>query len=483
MEKVKSKHDLKLIFILLCVAFAIPSIVHLITGKSISNLVSSFTFFYTNPSLEITPIKIISAILFLTIFLGISFVYYKIVKEHKKIFINNKQMAKFIVIVSIIFLIMLPLTSTDVFYYIGTGWSEACYGVNPYYTSVQELMQVNTTAANDEILLKMPGVWAGQTIVYGPVWPLICKILSGLSMGNLAFALFIYKLFNLILHISNAYLIYKITKGKKVFVLAYALNPLVLFDGITNVHNEMLVIFFILLALYFFVRKKDMFFTVVFFALATAVKYFAILLVPFIVLYYYRKEKPLKKILYSSLWAIVFIIVLCMCYALYMRDFSVLKGIATQQSKFSNSMFIFLAIRKIDLAITVSKGFMLAFVIIYIFTIFKLLFTTKKYTLSTYIRQYNFLLILFIFGTITNLQSWYMLWLLPTIMWQSSDNIKQIMAITIIAEISNIIYFIYYESYIFGQFYIILTVLLNVIVSYKNEHNLKQRAKEMKHLV
>lgn len=483
MEKVKSKHDLKLIFILLCVAFATPSIVYLITGKSISNLVSSFTFFYTNPSLEITPIKIISAILFLTIFLGISFVYYKIVKEHKKIFINNKQMAKFIVIVSIIFLIMLPLTSTDVFYYIGTGWSEACYGVNPYYTSVQELMQVNTIAANDEILLKMPGVWAGQTIVYGPVWPLICKILSGLSMGNLAFALFIYKLFNLILHISNAYLIYKITRGKKVFVLAYALNPLVLFDGITNVHNEMLVIFFILLALYFFVRKKDMFFTIVFFALATAVKYFAILLVPFIVLYYYRKEKPLKKILYSSLWAIVFIMILCMCYALYMRDFSVLKGIATQQSKFSNSMFIFLAIRNIELAITVSKGLMLAFVIIYIFTIFKLLFTTKKYTLSTYIRQYNFLLILFIFGTITNLQSWYMLWLLPTIMWQSSDNIKQIMAITIIAEISNIVYFIYYESYIFGQFYIILTVLLNVIVSYKNEHNLKQRAKEMKHLV
>lgn len=482
MEKVKSKHDLKLIFILLCVAFATPSIVYLITGKSISNLVSSFTFFYTNPSLEITPIKIISTILFLTIFLGISFVYYKIVKENKKVFIDNKQMAKFIIIVSIIFLIMLPLTSTDVFYYIGTGWSEACYGVNPYYTSVQELIQVNTTAANDEILLKMPGVWAGQTIVYGPVWPLICKILSGLSMGNLAFALFIYKLFNLILHISNAYLIYKITKGKKVFVLAYALNPLVLFDGITNVHNEMLVIFFILLALYFFVRKKDMFFTVVFFALATAVKYFAILLVPFIVLYYYRKEKPLKKILYSSLWAIVFIIVLCMCYALYMRDFSVLKGIATQQGKFANSIFIFFAIRNIGIAMTVSKGFMLAFVIIYIYTIFKLLFTTKQYTLSMLMRQYNFLLILFIFGTITNLQSWYMLWLLPTIMWQNSENVKQIMAITIIAEVANIVFFIYYESYIFGQLYIIITILLNVIVSYKNEYNLKQKTKEMKYL-
>lgn len=482
MEKVKSKSNLKLVFILLCVAFVTPSIMYLATGKKISDLISSFTFFYTNPSLEITPIKIISSILFLGIFLGISFVYYKIVKEHKKVFNNNKQIAKFIIIVSIIFLIMLPLTSTDVFYYIGTGWSEAHYGVNPYYTSVQDLMQTNIDATSDEILLKMPGVWAGQTIVYGPIWPLICKILSGLSMGNLTLALFIYKVFNLILHLSNAYLIYKITKGKKVFVLAYSLNPLILFDGITNVHNEMLVIFFVLLALYFFVRKKNMFFTILFFALATAVKYFAILLVPFIVLYYYRQEKPLKKILYSSLWAVVFIVILCMCYAVYMRDFSILKGIATQQGKFSNSIFILLAIRNMGLATTVSRGFMLAFVIIYIYTIFKLLFTTKKYTLSTYIRQYNFLLIVFIFGTITNLQSWYMLWLLPTLMWQSSENIKQIMAITIIAEVSNIIYFIYYESYIFGQFYIIATVLLNVIVSYNNEHNLRKRTKEMKHL-
>ena len=58
MEKVRSKNNLKLIFILLCVAFATPSVMYFITGKSISNLVSSFTFFYTNPTLEITPIKI-----------------------------------------------------------------------------------------------------------------------------------------------------------------------------------------------------------------------------------------------------------------------------------------------------------------------------------------------------------------------------------------------------------------------------------------
>lgn len=481
MEKVKSNNNLKLIFILLCVTFATPSIMYLVTGKKIFDLVSSFTFFYTNPSLEITPIKIVGSILFLVIFLGISFVYYKIVKENKKIFISNKQIAKFIIIVSIIFLIMLPLTSTDVFYYIGTGWSEAHYRVNPYYTSVNDLMKENQEAKNDQMLLKMQGVWSGQTIVYGPIWPLVCKILSGLSMGNLNLALFIYKLFNLILHLASVYLIYKITKGKKVFVLAYALNPLVLFDGITNVHNEMLVIFFVLLALYFFVRKKNMFFTIVFFALATAVKYFAILLVPFIVLYYYRKEKPLKKILYSGLWAIVFIIVLCMCYAVYMRDFSILKGIATQQGKFANSIFILMAVRNFDLAIKVSKGFMLAFIVIYVYTIFKLLFMERRYTLSTFIRQYNFLLILFIFGTITNLQSWYMLWLIPTLMWQSSKNIKQIIAITIIAEVSNVVYFIFCESYIFGQFYIIMIVLLNVIVNYLIGHNIS-KTKEMKYI-
>lgn len=190
MEKL-NKTNYKAIFILLCIVFIIPSIVYILSARKIINLISSFTFFFTEPTEDITIAKVIGTIFFIGIFLGLSFLYYKILKNNKKEFSNSKKVASFVLIVSIIFFIMLPLTSTDVFYYIGTGWSEAHYNINPYYDTVDELIQKNYEAKNDEILLKMQGAWSGQTVVYGPVWPLICKILSTLSMGNLGLR-FIY---------------------------------------------------------------------------------------------------------------------------------------------------------------------------------------------------------------------------------------------------------------------------------------------------
>lgn len=463
MEETK-KLNYKVVFILLCLAFICPSIAYILKGGKIIDLISSFTFFFTKPTKTITFAKIVGTIFFVGLFLAISFMYYKIIKNHKEQFTSTKKVWTFVLVVSLLFFIMLPLTSTDVFYYIGTGWSEAHYGVNPYYVSVNELMEENEEAAQDEMLLKMKGIWSGQTVVYGPVWPLICKLLSGLSCGNLFLALFIYKLFYLVLHLINTYLIYKITNKRNLFALIYGLNPLILFDGLANGHNEVLVIFFILLGLYFFIRKKNIFLTIVSFALATAVKYFAILLIPFIILYYYRKEKPLKKILKASLWAILFIVIVALCYMIYMQDFDILNGIMTQQGKFVNSILTALAVYDFDKALLVSKGFMLAFIIIYLWVIIKLLFSKKQYIFSSYIRIYNRLLVLFLFGAITNFQSWYTLWLLPTLIWDNSKTMRLLISITIISELANTIYFLAYEHYLFGTIYPFI-MLFGIIVS------------------
>lgn len=466
MEKIENKKSLKIIFVLLAIAFISPSLVYILKGRTIRDLVANFNFFYTNTEVILAPSRIIGAIFFFIIFLGMAYVYFKILKNYKKIFETNKQIVIFIIVISIIFFVMLPLTSTDVFYYIGTGWAEEHYGINPYYTSVDELFEQNPEVVNDQILAKMKGIWSNETIVYGPLWPLICKTLSGLSMGNLTLALFIYKFFNLVLHVCNTYLIYKIAKNKKIFPLMYALNPLILFDGLANVHNEMLLVFLILLALYFFMRKRNILLTVVFLALASAVKYVAILLIPFIILYHYKKEKPTKKIIYSTFWAIIFIVVLALCYLFYMQDITVLKGIITQQGKFSNSIFVLIAIKNIDWGLKISEGFMLAFIFIYLREIIKLVFTTRNYTFYELIRKYNALLLLFIFGTITNFHSWYILWLFATIMWQESKSIKLILAISIIVEACNVVYFFMNEAYIYCVPYCISVFVLMIIVSY-----------------
>lgn len=414
------KNKLKTIFLLLCIIAVIPSILYIIKGNQIYNLVSDYNVFY---GMQIPMGKVLGSILFPTVFGGMFIIYFMIIKYHKDIFKSTKQMITFVAIISIIFIMILPLTSTDIFYYIGTGWSDSHYNINPYYTSVGELIAENNEAANDQMLLKMRGIWENQTIVYGPLWPMICKVLSGLSFGNLTVALFIYKFFNLCMHIANTYIIYKITK-KKIFAIMYGLNPLILMECLSNVHNEMLVIFLIVLALYFFIVKRKMALTIIAFALATAVKYYAILFVPFTVLYYYQKEKISKKILYSCAWACLFLVILVLCYMVYMQDLGVLKGIVDQQEKIANSFYLFIGINEYQLAVTIAQGIMTAFIAVYIIEIMKLLFSDQTYTFSYYVRKYQWLLLLFIFTTITNFQSWYITWLFPGICFQKSKHIR-----------------------------------------------------------
>ena len=187
-------------------------------------------------------------------------------------------------------------------------------------------------------------------------------------------------------------------------------------------------------------------------------------LIPFVILYYYRDKKPLKKILYSALWAIVFLLVVAACYLMYMQDIEVFKGVLTQQAKFVNSIFCTISLSNEEIAKIVAQICMLGFVIIYLFVIIRLIFTKRRiYTFSGFIRKYNLLLILFLFGTITNFQSWYTLWILPTLIWEGSKNLRWMLPITIFAELCNIVFFITFEHVLIGMPYSIALIVLIVL--------------------
>lgn len=481
--KQKLKSNLNYIFIIISLLFIIPSIIYIILGKNILFLESSFNFFFKKPTAGINCNKLISTVLFYSIFIGLTIVYFAILKNYKNIFKTNKSLFIFIIVVALIFMFMLPTTSTDIFYYLGTGWLEAHYKVNPYYVSIQDVMNQNEvigTENGDLILLKTPKIWRETTIVYGPMWPIICRILSEISMGNLTAGLFIYKLFNLAIHIINSYLIYKISNKKKLYTLMYAINPLVLFEGLANVHNELVVVFFILMALYFFIKKKQMLPTVVFLALATAIKYYAILLISFLVIYKYRNEKILKRILYAIGWALVFIVVLAIPYLVYVRDISVFKGILVQQGKLTNSIFliIYLLFNDISIATKMIEFSMIVFIIYYIYKIIKLLINKEKITFTHIMRVYNNILLAFIFFTISNFQSWYIIWLIPTLMWQRGKMSKLVLNISIAVQLGNIAYFILNEHYKYGKYYYIIMILsIFILTKIGNKQHLKIEGK------
>lgn len=457
-EYIKNKNIIKYILIAAVIVFAFPSILYIFSGKGLVDIKSEFNFL-----LKDTKIKEINAILFTTLFSLISIIYFNIIKQSNKIFKNMISVILFIILISTIFTIVLPFTSTDIYYYMSTGWSESHYNVNPYYTSINQLKNDGLIDKNDEIIEKMPQIWEKTTIVYGPLWPLICRALTSMSGGSLEICLMIFKIFNLIIHIINCYIISKIINKKKI-VLIYGLNPLILFEALSNVHNDIIVVFFILMALYFVRKKKQIVPAVIMLALGATLKYYTVLLAPFIVLYYYKDCKTWKKILYSFALALIFIITVIIFYSIYARNIEILKGLSVQQEKITKSIYLIIAMYP---TMKPSRGFFVSkiatniFIIMYVTLIIITLFkNTLKMRFSNYIRKYNVILAIFIFCIITNFQTWYIMWLIPTFMYLKAKTINSLLQLTVIAEISNVVFFAINEHYSVGVWYILTVVIL-----------------------
>ena len=262
----------------------------------------------------------------------------------------------------------------------------------------------------------------------GPVWSFICKLLTKFSFENIDIALVIFKMASFAMYMGSVFLIYHITK-KKLFMLLFALNPVVLFDGLSNVHNDIFLVFFILLSIYFVLRKKNLFLAVIAISIATGIKYLSILLLPFIILYALRKEKLWIRFGKAVLYFLEFVAILAIFYAIYVRNFSVFAGIFLQQNKYSRSIFlgIWYLFQGNTQTIDVIKNILLLlFILCYAVVVFRLLFTKeeKKLQFTSLMRRYQIFLIIFTFILITNFNSWYIMWLLPTMFWQKAKQKK-----------------------------------------------------------
>lgn len=298
MKKDRINNMLKVLYILISICLIIPSVMYLISNKTVLMFDTYFNFFI-NRDLN----KIVSTLIYIFLLLIMSIVYFIFIKRNS--FKNIKQLIIFICIISTIFIFLLPFTSSDVFYYMGVGELNSVYNQNPYYVSITEYC--NEKDINDSILEQGAiNPWADTVVVYGPMAQIFFSLCTKLSFKNVDICLIIFKLANIVFHVLNCYLIYKITRKLK-FSVMYGLNPFMYIEFIGNCHNDIIVVFFILLSLYFLLKKKSLLKSVIFLSIATGIKYFAILLLPVIILYYYRKENILKKIVKCILYLLIFL--------------------------------------------------------------------------------------------------------------------------------------------------------------------------------
>ena len=310
-------------------------------------------------------------------------------------------------------------------------------------------------------------------MVYGPIAQLIFKICTLISMKNINLCLIIFKVLNLVIHMSNCYLIYKIS-GKKQFSIIYGLNPFILLECIGNVHNDIILVFFVLLALYFVTKKKNIYISILFLALATGIKYFTILLLPIIIMYYFRDEKRIEiRFLKCIQFGILFLVIFALEYILYFKDLQVILGMFTQMNRYAKSIYSVLLQKNKQTMIVIRT------IIIYVFFIYYIKFcidliTEKDIKLYKIMRKYNLSLVLAIL-VLTNCQQWYLVWLFATIMWQKSDMIKNIIGISAITEIANSTYMFIFESYTFDCYYVGTIIILSILWILFTNKQLKEK--------
>ena len=249
--------------------------------------------------------------------------------------------------------------------------------------------------------------------------------------------------------------------------MIYGANPAILFEALSNVHNDIFIVLFILLAIYFVTKKKNLMLSVAFVAMATAIKYLGILILPFIILYHLRGKNILEKIKYCVLYGLEFIVILAGFYAIYVRDLNIFAGLFVQQAKYNRSIMLVFYYLIGEQSTNILKTALLAvFAILYVYTVIKLLLNNNTKIFSSYIREYSTLLYIFTFILITNFNSWYILWLLPTLMFLNGKNIRLIINLSYAVEVAYIGSFaLYSEAQNLGVLYIFLVAIVTGILT------------------
>ena len=156
----KKNKILVCLIIAISIALTIPSVIYLITNKTVDGFNTYYS--YTLEKYTNTFNGCIQGIIFIGLVIIFSILYVLILKKEKEVFSTKKQIAIFIIIISVLFAVILPILSSDIFYYMGDSWLAAKYGENPYYTTVYDLQKNGT---NDEIL-QNTGYWKNTTSVY-----------------------------------------------------------------------------------------------------------------------------------------------------------------------------------------------------------------------------------------------------------------------------------------------------------------------------
>ncbi len=235
--------------------------------------------------------------------------------------------------------VLIPVvTSQDIFSYIIYARMAVLYHLNPLSTSPQSI-------AGDPLYAHL--YWTNQPSAYGPLWTIITCILQWMTdlfrTNNVAAMVLALRLLGLGAHLLSTLLVWSIAgklqelrgvisaKTRMRATLAFAWNPLLLFEACVNAHNDTVLLPFLLLAIWLFIRQarqpaRHIYRACVeaafLLAAATCIKVNLALLFPAFLLYLWRQPRRIQTI---SLLTFPYIASIVALYALFWQNGAILS--------------------------------------------------------------------------------------------------------------------------------------------------------------
>ncbi|MBI3956847.1 MAG: DUF2029 domain-containing protein [Candidatus Kerfeldbacteria bacterium] len=176
------------------------------------------------------------------------------------------------------FLAAEPLTTSDVFAYGYYGRLVTVHHQNPFTIA-------STTEINDPYLTLTNADKPYKT-TYGPFWISLSAAVTSVAKDNVALAIAAFRLLNILALIGVVLGLWRLCSwdaSGRWLVAAVAWNPLVLFETVQNVHNDIIMTALVVAALVAYDKKKD-WAVLPILTIGSLIKYLPALLIPLAVI-------------------------------------------------------------------------------------------------------------------------------------------------------------------------------------------------------
>lgn len=165
--------------------------------------------------------------------------------------------------------------SYDLFNYIFDARIVSHYGQNPYEFRPLDF-------ATDPMLSFMRSTH--RVYPYGPVWLGITAPITFVSHEIFALSFALFKIVGTLAFLGTAFFIGKLAahlkmKNTNFSIALFALNPLILIEGLVSSHNEIVMMFFAVMSFYFLFTKRHTFSLMGFF-ISVGIKYATFIFLP-----------------------------------------------------------------------------------------------------------------------------------------------------------------------------------------------------------